>query len=146
MADPQNPDRGPRGDQGNQGNPGDQGWTGRTGATGAAGAMGATGATGKTGPMGATGRSAKVPIDRRLLWLYVFVIFAFVLLAIRTQINDHHIKQTQQLSNQRYEKILATSYQGCLAGNIRTEQYNHSQDTLAELERIHVAPRDPALA
>lgn len=68
----------------------------------------------------------------RVWVLATFVLFAVLLLAWRTEVNAHRIKDTQ--------------HRTCLANRAIMVRYNAEQDTLAELERtnrlIDVSVRD----
>lgn len=70
---------------------GDRGIAGERGPKGDHGQVGERGKTGNTGEAGADG----IPYlgRKQTLFLFGFVVLAFVLLAARTEINARHIKQ-----------------------------------------------------
>lgn len=142
-------ERGPKGDHGQQGDsgpvgndgmsgerglPGTQGVPGPTGAAGAAGAAGGGGAAGAQGDqgvqgfVGAPGKDSPVIGRTQVLVLFAFMVFAFVLLAIRSEANASNIRGIQ--------------HDACIASRVILTQFNEQQENLARLDRDNPVAKD----
>ncbi len=84
---------GDRGAPGKKGESGDQGVAGERGQKGEHGSIGPTGLSGRIGPKGEPGAESLYLGKKQTLILFTFIVFAFVLLAARSEINANNNRQ-----------------------------------------------------
>lgn len=102
---------------------GERGKTGDHGQDGQRGARGLRGEQGETGPV--------IMSKRQVLVLFLFVTMCFVLLAVRTEINDRHNRQTNR-ELCRFATKEATNVNGILDAVITAVK---NTDTLSPAEK-----------
>jgi hypothetical protein len=86
--------RGPAGERGVTGRQGEAGVSGRqgeAGATGSAGEAGVAGAAGEVGAVGRRGRTGRGLSNTQVTVVFAFVVLAFVVLSLRTEIQQRAI-------------------------------------------------------
>lgn len=111
---------GDSGQSGETGQPGQRGLTGETGQTGERGATGDHGQAGQMGDIGLTGMTGKdaPPVLSRAqtIFLFMFVVLCFALLAWRSEVNQ--------------KAIASNADKSCHRVNANTETINDFLDTL----------------
>lgn len=81
---------------------------------------------------------------RRISVLGVFVLAAFMLLAVRQENNIREIQQTERALGVEQERLAVTRRDSCLAGVIIVSKYNRLQDMLTAIEREDTTTSNPS--
>lgn len=122
---------------------------GTTGKTGPPGIAGRPGLVGEQGPRGLPGKTAVTRLQAGALAL--FVLFAFLLLAWRSEQNadridesqqeivaaQRELDQTQRKITENTKKVELSQYTSCLNGVKVIVLFNRQLEELAELERTN---------
>jgi len=138
-------DRGPTGPQGEAGTTGPQGETGVTGRQGEAGNIGPSGETGGQGEQGQTGEAGTAGLRgargaagpaltrRQRIAGAALVLFVFVVLSVRQEIQQRSIGRNQQ-------DLRHNLYTQCLALNVGATRQNGLIDSAIAAERRRPQP------
>lgn len=71
---------------------------------------------------------------RASLIVFVVIVFFFLVLATRTEVNGHRINEQQRM-------LAASSWENCVRGRLILERFNAQQVALADIERSQkIAP------
>jgi hypothetical protein len=114
---------GTMGQPGGAGGIGSDTGAGGTGGVGGAGGIGVQGEQGEQGIQGKTGSSQKAIrfADRRMLFLLLFVVVAFVAVAARSELNNRSIKHNAH-------RQAVYNYQQCQRSVVNTQKINATTD------------------
>jgi hypothetical protein len=98
------------------------------------------GERGQTGRRGARGERGPGPSNARMLVIFVFVVFAFALLAVRSEVQQRRLEATQRQADRNTQQIARTQYDLCLGDRADALRQNALIDNAIAAERRKPAP------